>query len=57
MSTPQEKIKILQRLVGANLDGISWNETLTKFQCKYDLPNKAIVAQFFANIWHEIGGG
>ena len=56
MSTPQDKIKTLQQLVGAKEDSIIGNETLTKFQCKYNLPNKAIVAQFFANIWHETGG-
>lgn len=56
MSTPKDKIKVLQRLVGANPDGILGNETLTKFQCKFNVPNKAIVAQFFANVWHETGG-
>ena len=56
MSTPKEKIKTLQRLVGSTQDGILGNDTLTKFQCKFNVPNKAMVAHFFANVWHETGG-
>lgn len=56
MSTQHEKVKTLQRLVGANPDGFLGNETLTKFQCKYNIPTKAMVAHWFGNIHHETGG-
>lgn len=56
MSTSKERIKSLQALVGANPDGIIGNETLTKFQCTYDIPTKAMVAHFFGNVDHESGG-
>lgn len=54
--TRAERIKVLQRLVGANPDGSIGNETLTKFQCKYGIPSKAMVAHFFGNLDHESGG-
>lgn len=47
------RIKDIQRLVGANEDGVIGNETLTKFQCNYNIPTKAAVAHFFGNIHHE----
>lgn len=56
MSNKIERIKILQRMVGANDDGIIGNETLTKFKNKYNVPSKSMVAQFFANVDHETGG-
>lgn len=49
-------IKEIQKLVGANPDGVIGNETLTKFQCKFGIPNKAMVAHFFGNLDHESGG-
>lgn len=52
----KERIKEIQRLVGANPDGVIGNETLTKFQCKYGIPSKAMVAHFFGNLDHESGG-
>lgn len=52
----KENIKLIQRAVGANPDGIIGNETLTKFQCKYNVPTKAMVAHFFGNLDHESGG-
>lgn len=52
----RENIKLIQRAVGANPDGIIGNETLTKFQCKYNVPTKAMVAHFFGNLDHESGG-
>lgn len=52
----RERIKEIQRLVGAKDDGIIGNETLTKFQCKYSIPTKAMVAHFFGNLDHESGG-
>ena len=52
----RDRIKEIQRLVGAKEDGIIGNETLTKFQCKYGIPTKAMVAHFFGNLDHESGG-
>lgn len=52
----RERIKEIQRLVGAKDDGVIGNETLTKFQCKYGIPTKAMVAHFFGNLDHESGG-
>lgn len=49
-------IKLIQQSVGATPDGIIGNETLTKFQCKYNVPSKAMVAHFFGNLDHESGG-
>lgn len=43
--TAKDRIKELQRTVGANPDGILGNETLTKFQCHFNVPTKAMVAQ------------
>lgn len=51
-----ENIKLIQRVVGANQDGVLGNETLTKFQCKFNVPSKAMVAHFFGNLDHESGG-
>ena len=50
-----ERIKDLQRLVGANADGVIGNETLRKFASKF---GKSIVqtVHFFAQIHHESGG-
>ena len=39
----KENIKLIQRAVGANPDGTLGNETLTKFQCRYGIPSKAMV--------------
>lgn len=55
MSTAKEKIKELQRYVGANDDGLLGNETLTKLKSKVNAPSKSIVAQFMANVYHESG--
>ena len=52
----KENIKLIQQSVGATPDGIIGNETLTKFQCKYGIPSRAMVAHFFGNIDHESGG-
>ncbi len=46
-------IKTLQNLLLAVSDGVIGNETLTKFQCKFDIKNKASVAHFFGNVHHE----
>lgn len=53
--TAKERIKQIQRTVGANPDGVIGNETLTKFGKKYGI-NKAMVAHFFGNLDHESGG-
>lgn len=50
-----ESIKYIQRVVGANPDGDLGNETLTRFQCHFNAPTKAIVAHFFGNMAHESG--
>jgi len=50
-----DRIKELQRLVGATGDGLIGNETLTKFAKKYS-KTKEQVAHFFGNIHHESGG-
>lgn len=50
-----ESIKYIQRVVGANQDGSLGNETLTKFQCYFKIPTKAMVAHFFGNMVHENG--
>ena len=52
----KENINLIQQSVGATPDGIIGNETLTKFQCKYSVPSKAMVAHFFGNLDHESGG-
>lgn len=52
----KERIKEIQRLVGAKDDGIIGKETLSKFQLKYKIPTKAMVAHFFGNLDHESGG-
>lgn len=49
------KIKELQKLVGANPDGIIGNETLTKFALKYN-KSRIETIHFFAQIDHESGG-
>lgn len=53
--TRTERIKDLQRLVGANPDGYVGRETLTKFARHFE---KSIVqtVHFFAQIHHESGG-
>lgn len=56
MTTPKDRIKSLQRLVSGSDDGVIGNETLTKFQCKFSIPNKATVAHFFGNCHHESMG-
>lgn len=56
MSTAKQRIKEIQALVGAYPDGLMGNETLSKFQCRYNVPNKAMVAMFFGNVYHETGG-
>lgn len=53
--TRLDRIKHIQTLVGAKPDGVIGNETLTKFQCKFQVPNKATVAHFFGNMHHESG--
>lgn len=53
--TRTERIKEIQRSIGAVADGVIGNETLTKFQCKYGIPSKAMVALFFGTIAHESG--
>ncbi|QQT26812.1 glycoside hydrolase family 19 protein [Sphingobacterium spiritivorum] len=50
-----ESIKYIQNFVCANPDGILGNETLTKFQCRFNVPTKAMVAHFFGNMIHESG--
>lgn len=54
--TSRERIQHLQRIVGATPDGVLGNETLTKFQCHFKVPTKAMVAHFFGNVHHESGG-
>ena len=53
--TRKERIKDLQRLIGANPDGVIGNETLRKFAERF---NRTIVqtVHFFAQIHHESGG-
>lgn len=46
-------IKTLQNFLSAGADGVIGNETLTKFQCKFNIPNKSSVAHFFGNVHHE----
>ncbi|NGM63523.1 glycoside hydrolase family 19 protein [Sphingobacterium sp. SGG-5] len=54
--TPKNRIKQIQRTVGATPDGIIGNDTLTKFQCHYKVPTKAMAAHFFGNLHHESAG-
>lgn len=54
--TPKQHIQQIQRTVGVTADGIIGNDTLTKFQCHYKVPTKAMVAHFFGNLHHESGG-
>ncbi|MFD2741965.1 MULTISPECIES: glycoside hydrolase family 19 protein [Sphingobacterium] len=51
-----ERIQALQKIVGATPDGVIGNETLTKFQCHFKVPTKAMVAHWFGNVHHETGG-
>lgn len=53
--TRKERIKDLQRLIGANPDGVIGIETLIKFADRF---NRTIVqtVHFFAQIHHESGG-
>lgn len=51
----KERIKELQKLVGASQDGVIGNETLSKFAKKYS-KTRAQTIHFFANIHHESGG-
>jgi putative chitinase len=55
MKTGKESIQYIQRFVGAHPDGILGNETLTKFQCHFGIPTKAMTAQFWGNLVHESG--
>src|SRR5690606_8057020 len=54
--TAKERIQDLQHTIGAYPDGVLGNETLTKFQCHFNVPTKAMVAHFFGNVHHESGG-
>lgn len=53
--TVKDRIKELQRLVGANPDGVIGNETLSKFSTKYG-KTRVQTIHFFAQIHHESGG-
>lgn len=53
--TSKERIKELQKLVGASQDGVIGNETLSKFAQKYS-KNRVQTIHFFANIHHESAG-
>lgn len=53
--TAKERIKELQREVGAAPDGIIGRETLTKFAEKFGRTRVQTI-HFFANIHHESGG-
>ncbi|GHE34963.1 glycoside hydrolase family 19 protein [Sphingobacterium griseoflavum] len=53
--TPKERIKEIQKLVGANRDGVIGRETLTKFAATFGRPRVQVI-HFFANIHHESGG-
>src|SRR5690606_1126586 len=53
--TAQDRIKVLQRMVGASPDGIIGRETLGKFASKYNRTRVQTI-HFFANIHHESGG-
>jgi len=53
--TTKDRIKELQRLVGAGQDGVIGKETLTKFAAKFGKTREQVI-HFFANIHHESGG-
>lgn len=53
--TAKDRIKELQREVGAGQDGTIGNETLTKFAKKFG-KTRVQTIHFFANIHHESGG-
>ena len=53
--TSKDRIKELQKEVGANPDGSIGNETLSKFAQKYG-KTRAQTIHFFAQIHHESGG-
>lgn len=53
--TSIQRIKELQKDVGANPDGVIGNETLNKFAKKYNKTRSQVI-HFFANIHHESGG-
>lgn len=53
--TARERIKVLQRYVGATPDGIIGRETLSSFSTKFS-KNRVQTIHFFANIHHESAG-
>lgn len=53
--TAKERIKELQKSVGANADGFIGKETLSKFAVKFGRTRVKTI-HFFANIHHESGG-
>lgn len=53
--TAKDRIKELQKSVGASADGIIGRETLTKFAAKFGR-TRVQTLHFFANIHHESGG-
>lgn len=53
--TAKDRIKELQKSVGAAPDGVIGRETLTKFAAKFGR-NRVQTIHFFANIHHESGG-
>ncbi|WP_411973382.1 glycoside hydrolase family 19 protein [Sphingobacterium sp. Lzh-3] len=53
--TAKERIKELQKSVGASADGIIGRETLTKFAATFGRTRVQTI-HFFANIHHESGG-
>lgn len=53
--TPKDRIKELQKSVGAGADGIIGKETLSKFAAKFGRTRVQTI-HFFANIHHESGG-
>lgn len=53
--TAKDRIKELQKSVGASADGIIGRETLAKFAAKFG-KTRVQTIHFFANIHHESGG-
>ncbi len=53
--TAKDRIKELQKSVGASADGIIGKETLSKFAAKFG-KTRVQTIHFFANIHHESGG-
>lgn len=53
--TAKDRIKELQKIVGANPDGSIGEETLSKFAAKFGRTRIQTI-HFFANIHHESGG-